>query len=79
MKGTFKLGMQAQRGMSSKTSALTDLVESYVSVASQTQRLKLLAEYAFGALRNPHRADYVAAVGDLSSVHVLKDIRRRML
>jgi len=25
------------------------------------------------------RADYVAAVGDLSSVHALKDIRRKMM
>jgi ubiquinone biosynthesis protein COQ4 len=31
-----------------------------------------------GALRDPLRADYVAAVGDLSSLHVLKDIRRKM-
>ena len=71
--------MLSQRGFSSKTSSLADLVQSYVSVPSHSQRLKLLAEYAFGALRDPQRADYVAAVGDLSSVHVLKDIRRRML
>jgi ubiquinone biosynthesis protein COQ4 len=36
-------------------------------------------EYSIGALRDPLRADFVAAVGDLSSLHVLKDIRRKML
>jgi hypothetical protein len=50
-----------------------------VSVPTTTQRLKLLTSFAFGALRDPTRADYVAAVGDLSSVHALKDIRRRMM
>lgn len=48
-------------------------------MASRSQRLKLLTEFAFGALRDPTRADYVAAVGDLTSVHALRDIRRRML
>ena len=47
-------------------------------MGSQTQRLKLMTEFAFGALRDPLRADYVAAVGDLSSLHMLKDIRRKM-
>jgi ubiquinone biosynthesis protein COQ4 len=67
------------RGYSQKTSTLADLVQNYIPVASRSQRLKLLTEYAFGALRDPLRADYVAAVGDLTSVHALRDIRRRML
>jgi hypothetical protein len=62
-----------------KTSNLLDLVQEYVSVPSTTQRLKLLTQFAFGALRDPMRADYVAAVGDLTSVHALRDIRRRMM
>jgi hypothetical protein len=39
----------------------------------------MLTQFAFGAVKDPEKADYVAAVGDLTSVHVLKDIRRRML
>jgi hypothetical protein len=62
-----------------KTSNLLDLVQEYVSVPSTTQRLKLLTQFAFGALRDPMRADYVAAVGDLTSVHALRDVRRRMM
>ena len=62
-----------------KTSNLIDLVQEYVSVPSTTQRLKLLTQFAFGALKDPMRADYVAAVGDLTSVHALRDIRRRMM
>ena len=62
-----------------KHSSLIDLVQSYVSVPTTTQRLKLLTSFAFGALKDPLRADYVAAVGDLSSVHALKDIRRKMM
>lgn len=62
-----------------KTSNLLDLVQEYVSVPSTAQRLKLLTQFAFGALRDPMRADYVAAVGDLTSVHALRDIRRRMM
>ena len=62
-----------------KTSSLTDLISNYIPVTSQTQRLKLLTQFAFGALQDPQRADLVAAVGDLTSVHALKDIRRRML
>ena len=62
-----------------KHSSLIDLVQSYVSVPTTTQRLKLLTSFAFGVLKDPLRADYVAAVGDLSSVHALKDIRRKMM
>ena len=62
-----------------KTSNLIDLVQEYVSVPSTTQRLKLLTQFAFGALKDPMRADYVAAVGDLTSVHALRDIKRRMM
>jgi hypothetical protein len=62
-----------------KTSNLLDLVQEYVSVPSTTQRLKLLTQFAFGALKDPTRADYVAAVGDLTSVNALRDIRRRMM
>ena len=50
-----------------------------MSVPSTTQRLKLLTQFAFGALKDPMRADYVAAVGDLTSVHALRDIKRRMM
>lgn len=64
--------------LSSKQSSLLDLIQGYVSVGSHSERLKLLAQYAIGALRDPLRADYVAAVGDLSSVHVLKEIKRKM-
>lgn len=64
--------------LSSKQSSLLDLIQGYVSVGSHSERLQLLAQYAIGALRDPLRADYVAAVGDLSSVHVLKEIKRKM-
>lgn len=62
-----------------KTSDLVDLVKEYISVPSTTQRLKLLTQFAFGALKDPLRADYVAAVGDLTSVHALMEIRRKMM
>lgn len=43
------------------------------------QRFQLLTQYAVDSLRDPTKADSVAAVGDLSSVNYLRDIRRKMM
>ncbi len=64
---------------STVNSSTQDLILNYVPLSGQAQRLRYLLEYSIGALKDPKRADYVAAVGDLSSTHVLKDIRRKMI
>ena len=71
--------MSARKFKSIKDSHLTDLIQAYIPVQSPVQRFKMLVEYSLGAVKEPTRADYVAAVGDLSSTHVLRDIRRKMM
>ena len=46
---------------------LEDIIRNYKSVRSPSDRLSLLISSSVGALRDPLRADLVAACGDLSS------------
>eukprot|EP00347_Sterkiella_histriomuscorum_P016389 403353374 len=63
--------------MISKESSLKDLIQNFTPV-NPSERLQLLLKYSLSSLQDPTKADYVAAVGDLSSVHTLKEIRRKM-
>ena len=56
---------------------LRDLALNFKPI--QGSRVGKLVEVAAGAMRDPTKADLVSQMGDLSGMHALREIRRRML